>query len=247
MYCKKCNAPLVSGEKFCAKCSTPVLDSSAYVQHRLSDNQTPQYIADAYKIVFCIVSLLAIFIFFVPISFNGVDDIRGTDFFEKGTESYHEILNNSMPATLLCAIPIIMAIVFMLKNKGKPAVVWLIIAMIFVLCIFFINFDRFEKHTVSIPHNDSFAGEEYVWYEEREFGYVYNASYLGLIEPCLLIAGIITAFLGEKNKTYEKGIMRKVRTTISYADELKKYKELLDSGAISEAEYMEKKKQILNQ
>ena len=34
--------------------------------------------------------------------------------------------------------------------------------------------------------------------------------------------------------------------TISNADELKKYKELLDSGAITQEEYDKKKKELLN-
>ena len=204
-------------------------DNYAKSQSRLIRSKVSKSIPDMYKIVFCVVSFLAIVVFFAPISFNC--SYIECSFSENGNYSYNEVFQDKV-FTVLWIIQIMVAVIAILKNQGYLAVIPLVITEIFILGLFLMNFARFYEYEDQ--------------YSRLIFEYC-SASYLGLIEPCLLIAGIITAFLGEKNKTYEKGIMRKVRTTISYADELKKYKELLDSGAISEAEYMEKKKQILNQ
>lgn len=53
-----------------------------------------------------------------------------------------------------------------------------------------------------------------------------------------------TAITEQKNPTKEKTIESKA--TLGVADEIKKYKELLDSGAITQEEFEQKKKQLLN-
>lgn len=66
-----------------------------------------------------------------------------------------------------------------------------------------------------------------------------------LFELCLF-AVIITSFL--KRSTLIAGLpeVKIVENNASSADELKKYKDLLDNGAITQEEYDEKKKQLLN-
>ena len=59
----------------------------------------------------------------------------------------------------------------------------------------------------------------------------------------LQIVTIVCALLAEF-KIFENATQTNVN--LSNADELKKFKDLLDSGAITQAEFEEKKKQLLN-
>ena len=74
----------------------------------------------------------------------------------------------------------------------------------------------------------------------------------GIFYACLIITVILSAFsiLGYQ-KAKKDGFVTDTATkknapVISNADELKKYKDLLDSGAITQDEYDAKKKQLLN-
>ena len=79
--------------------------------------------------------------------------------------------------------------------------------------------------------------------------YDYEPSALFYIELALLLTlFLITAigyFKAKKGNIIEEVTTKKQSTMISNADELKKYKDLLDSGAITQAEFEEKKKQLL--
>lgn len=74
----------------------------------------------------------------------------------------------------------------------------------------------------------------------------------GIFYACLIITVILSAFsIMSYQKAKKDGFVTNTATkknvpVISNADELKKYKELLDSGAITQDEYNAKKKQLLN-
>jgi len=55
----------------------------------------------------------------------------------------------------------------------------------------------------------------------------------------------IAYYVKKKVEEFKKGKNQSVMTTSSSADELKKYKELLDMGVISQEEFYKKKKQLL--
>lgn len=59
-----------------------------------------------------------------------------------------------------------------------------------------------------------------------------------------IIALIVALCLGDKKQFRNQQITNV--NNISPADEIKKYKELLDQGAITEEEFQEKKRQLLN-
>ncbi len=61
----------------------------------------------------------------------------------------------------------------------------------------------------------------------------------------IAVAKRSTLIVGPENKATTQKTVTNVVTEKTNADELKKYKELLDSGAITQEEYNEKKKQLL--
>lgn len=78
-----------------------------------------------------------------------------------------------------------------------------------------------------------------------EYGYCAPINWLFYIEMFFLISIVFVAFM--KNSKYIEEQSKKVvsDTAISSADELKKYKELFDSGIITQEEFESKKKQLL--
>lgn len=76
--------------------------------------------------------------------------------------------------------------------------------------------------------------------EIKTNGIVYKTTYNSAQE----ILSVLQLICNENNLS--NNIDRNINTSESVADEIKKYKELLDMGAISEEEFAEKKKQLLN-
>lgn len=64
-----------------------------------------------------------------------------------------------------------------------------------------------------------------------------------LVEVCLIGAVVIS--IAKRSTIIAGHPITEIRNQSSQADELKKYKDLLDSGAITQEEYEEKKKQLL--
>ena len=79
------------------------------------------------------------------------------------------------------------------------------------------------------------------------WGYCAPISWLFYIEMLFLIATAVIALMKCSSKVKEEPLKVKVvsASNIGNADELKKYKELLDSGVITQEEFDAKKKQLL--
>ena len=80
-----------------------------------------------------------------------------------------------------------------------------------------------------------------------DYGYCAPVNSLFYFEMFLLLAVVVVSFMKCSQKIKEQPINVKVvsRDAESQADELKKFKELLDSGIITQEEFDAKKKQLL--
>lgn len=80
-----------------------------------------------------------------------------------------------------------------------------------------------------------------------EYGYCAPISWLFYVEMLFLAASAVIAFMKCSPKVKEEPLKVKIvsKNKDGSADELKKYKELLDMGAITSEEYEAKKKEIL--
>lgn len=74
----------------------------------------------------------------------------------------------------------------------------------------------------------------------NEFGYCAPINWLFYFEIFLLLFVVLLAFMKNSKK-----LEKQPKTAINNADELRKFKELLDSGIISQEEFEAKKKQLL--
>lgn len=83
--------------------------------------------------------------------------------------------------------------------------------------------------------NDHMWNDYHAWVEPCEVGGIIIAA-LGVLLLLISVIGIITNTIS-KQKTVNP---------VSKADELRKYKELLDEGILTEEEYQTKKNQFLN-
>lgn len=77
-----------------------------------------------------------------------------------------------------------------------------------------------------------------------DFVIVSNQFPAGVFEVCAL-GVVILGFLKRSTLIAGHPVIAEVKPSISQADELKKYKDLLDSGAITQEEFDTKKKQLL--
>lgn len=145
----------------------------------------------------------------------------------RGCYSLSSVLS-SLVATVIVPLLYICSFIFYYKDKGKVAVylqaVLLLIVIITLITSMFVYRD--------VP-DDTYD----------------RPTFFALILPLEIIATIIVGLRGVKTATNEKPIAAKkvevINGNTSSADELRKYRELLDSGVISQEEFDAKKKQLL--
>lgn len=135
----------------------------------------------------------------------------------------------SVVATVLIPVLCVVSAVFYHKDKGKLA--------IYLQIVFFV---------ITII---TLIGSMFVFRDDPSEMY-YRPTIFALILPIVIIITIVNGLKGIKTATSEKPIVAKkvevLNTNSTTADELKKYKELLDAGAISQEEFDAKKQQLLN-
>lgn len=82
--------------------------------------------------------------------------------------------------------------------------------------------------------------------ETKKGGFVANGYYKQFHDVC----GVLDATISKNNQhlqlEQQKKLAKSSSNTISAADEIAKYKKLLDSGTITQAEFDAKKKQLLD-
>lgn len=203
------------------------------------------YIAKKYKILFAALSALALIVYFLPIGFYD-SEYGYTYFFENGADyGYYLMAWEHVGFTLLLIITAIITIaliggivLYLAKDNGTLAIIATSVFFFWILFIFFksIGYVRFSSGL-------NIYGERY------NYAYTYTPTYLALIEWVLLAGSIATCVIGDKKRIDEKEVKQvKVVNHVmpsSNADELAKYKQLLDNGIITQEEFDAKKKQLL--
>lgn len=158
---------------------------------------------------------------------------------------------------MLRDMPIDASMVDVLKHNGTAFSLFIIFAITALLCIISIMVKPEHKDgkihiimsvvllvygTLSGVAEGSAVGTEWMVVESNFPTYLYFGCLLGaVIVSIAKRSTIITGIPYKKEKT----VINNVQETTS-ADELKKYKDLLDNGAITQEEFDDKKKQLLN-
>ena len=158
---------------------------------------------------------------------------------------------------MLRDMPIDASMVDVLKHNGTAFSLFIIFAITALLCIISIMVKPEHKDgkihiimsvvllvygTLSGVAEGSAVGTEWMVVESNFPTYLYFGCLLGaVIVSMAKRSTIITGIPYKKEKT----VINNVQETTS-ADELKKYKDLLDNGAITQEEFDDKKKQLLN-
>lgn len=158
---------------------------------------------------------------------------------------------------LIRDMPIDASMVDIMKYQGTVYSVFAVFAITAILCIISIIVKPEHKDgkihvilsivlfffaTMSIVNEGSAVGEEWMVVESKFPTYLYLACLVGAIVVSIAKRSTIITGLPSKK---EKVVINNNQTTTN-ADELKKYKDLLDSGAITQEEFDKKKNHLLN-
>ena len=212
-----------------------------------------KYIHPSKKKAFILLSAFALIFYFMPLCFDYLKDKFYEPFavlmdlncllslFNGATyENYYYTIyvfigtlipNMSSISIFVSAIIIpllsVASIALYIKNKAKPAVT-------FQICFLAVSILTLVASMVS-----DLPGER----QERPVIFA-------IILPILIISAIVIGLKGLSTATTEKPIVAQkvevVNTNATSVDEIKKYKELLDEGIITQEEFDAKKKQLLS-
>lgn len=195
------------------------------------------YTPRVWQVFITILLVLALFALFVPgIHYHDIGDI-GYDYYEghytytpgrSTTYSFHDAnATETIFPTLLTAIAMIGGIACIWNNKPKGTTAFACIYMIDEII-----------YIVSVTKED-----DYYTFVEPELGFfIFSAMTLALVVFCIIA---IKKTKEGKRPGKEQVVVAQTVVAPSNADELKKYKQLLDDGTITQEEFEAKKKQLL--
>ena len=126
-----------------------------------------------------------------------------------------------------------------------PIILMFVNAVICLVSIFGNSTDKDGKIHIALP----IANLIYGFWLINAISLDVNSTYKAFWIICLLIISVLaifkrTAFVVPKEEKQPQQVINNIQET-SNADELKKFKDLLDSGIITQEEFEEKKKQLL--
>lgn len=241
MFCHKCGKQLDEGSNFCPYCGVAQIDSETHSVnagnlHRQSTNSTQKN----YKIIAMLLMIVNIITCFIPTYFYektwnyiGPGHARqtakyGCSMFDVNTD----YIAHSGPAyafaclVLVCWVACIAVILWSILRNKDHKLIW------FAPCICLVPFFTFIVYV---------NRAEYEWGN----GFTnYSVNWMFYVSVALQICAAALMVVGMTGKELTFAFSKPTQK-ISEADELSKYKELLDNGVISQEEFDAKKKQLL--
>lgn len=138
--------------------------------------------------------------------------------------------------------------------KNRISQILVLVAVVFELVSFlsanyiYYNFeDTFDFFSSTYPYTILYGADFALFFSENAFEYAFG--YFLIFGFVALLAGFIMGIVGNTSAAPQKGTSAPVASPVakigSDADRLKALKELLDTGALTQEEFEEKKKQVL--
>ena len=152
----------------------------------------------------------------------------------EGTNHFFDFFNDtiSMVCIMIPSVFILIGIVLTLHSIIRKSEFRDSLLHIFIPLAAFVGFAFFIAFCIEVPYADSY------------YAYYYGNTPFAPVSILLLITFVLSVIKRSKSFNPEQTIKIATEKT-SNANEIKQYKELLDSGAITQADFDAKKKELL--